>query len=290
MMLAIMVAMAPPKIATAIMLSEAQRLAREGKLTASRIACLMTGDKAKIMQLWRELCGDPSYVEEDLSEIWAVQLGTTTEQLNLDWYQRTKGRSLSRRGEVVLHPDYDWAASTIDGFDAVLPGPVEAKHTSGFEKFDIVLQRYQPQIHWQMECTQTKLCAFSVIEGGRQPRVEIVPYNKAYADELMARALRLMQHVWNMTEPVVLEPMEIRKIDPLINYNFTGNNAWATAADDWLNHRDAAVKHEEAEAKLRELIPNDARTVTGYSIVAKRDRANRISIRGINDEKPKRKK
>ena len=39
----------------------------------------MTGDKAKIMAVWRELCGDPTYEEENLDEVWAVQLGTTTE-------------------------------------------------------------------------------------------------------------------------------------------------------------------------------------------------------------------
>jgi predicted phage-related endonuclease len=271
------------------MLTEAQRLAREGKLTASRVACLMTGEKPKIMQLWRELCGDPGFVEEDLDDVWAVQLGSCTENLNLDWYTRKTGHVLTRRGEVVLHPDYDWAAATLDGFDAVIPGPVETKHVSGFEKFDVVLQRYQPQIHWQMEVTQTTKCAFSVIEGGRQPRVEIIDYNKDYADELMARALRFMEHVWNMTEPVVMEPVTIERISAQKDYNFIGNNQWAVAASDWLNHRNAAKLHDDAEAKLRELIPNDARTVTGYDVIAKRDRANRVSIRSVHDEKPKRK-
>jgi hypothetical protein len=272
-----------------LVLTEAQKLAREGKLTASRVACLMTGDKARIMQLWRELCGDPLFVEEDLDDIWAIQLGSCTENLNLQWYERKTGHVITRKGEVVLHPDYDWAAATIDGFDALLPGPVETKHVGGYEKRDVILQRYQPQLQWQMECTQTKACAFSVIEGARQPHVEIVEYNKVYADELMARALRLMQHVWNLTEPVVLEPVELKRIDPLRDYNFTGNNAWAIAATDWLTNRDAAKKHEEADDKLRELLPNDARTVTGYNVVARRDRANRVSIRGVDDEKLKRK-
>lgn len=271
------------------MLTEAQRLAREGKLTASRVACLMEGNKPKIMQLWRELCGDPGYMEEDLDDVWAVQLGSTTEGLNLSWYERKTGRVLTRRGEVIQSPDYEWAAATLDGFDDVIPGPVECKHVSGFEKFDVVLQRYQPQIHWQMECTQTRKCAFSVIEGGRQPRVEIVDYNKEYADELMARAIRFMECVWDMREPVVMEPLNIQRISSQKDYNFIGNNSWASAASDWLGHKSAAKLYEDAETKLRELIPNDARTVTGYDVIAKRDRANRVSIRSVHDEKPKRK-
>src|SRR5258705_5046093 len=221
-------------------LTNAQRLAREGKLTASRVAPLMTGDKAKIMAVWAELCGDPTYQEENLDDIWAVRLGSLTESLNLDWYEKIQNKILSRRGEVINHPDYDWAAATLDGFDATIPGPIECKHVSGFEKFDTVLQRYQPQIHWQMEVTQTRKCAFSVIEGGRQPRVEIVDYDKAYADELMARAIRLMEHVWNMTPPVKLQQVELKRISRLRDYNMTGNKQWATADGDFVELQKAA--------------------------------------------------
>lgn len=267
-------------------LTEAQRLARSGKLTASRVSCLMTGDKSKIMAVWRELCGDPTYEEENLDEVWAVQLGVTTEALNLDWYTRKTGRVLSRQGEVVIHPDYDWAAATLDGFDDVIPGPVEAKHVSGFEKRDAIIQRYQPQCHWQMECTDTKQCALSMIEGGRQPYVEIIDYNKEYADELMARALRLMENVWNMTPPVELEPVELKRISRLVDYNMTGSNEWAAAANDWLTHKDAAKLWDASVETLKGLFPNDGASATGYGLVAKRDKANRISIKPISDDKP----
>lgn len=270
-------------------LTDAQKLARAGKLTASRVAPLMTGDKAKIMAVWRELCGDPTYEEEDLDDVWAVQLGSTTENLNLDWYERKTGRALTRRGEVVVHPQYDWAAATLDGFDAYLPAVVECKHVSGFEKFDTVLQRYQPQIHWQMEVTGTSKCVFSVIEGGRQPRVEIVDLDRNYIDELMARANNLMVHVRNMTPPVEMEPVELKRITRVKDYNMTGNNQWAAAANDWSSHQKAAKLFKSAEETLKGLVPNDAATVAGYGIVAKRDKANRVSIKPLTPDpsKPK---
>ena len=92
-------------------LTEAQKLARAGKLTASRVACLMTGDKAKIMAVWRELCGDPTYQEENLDDVWAVQLGSLTESLNLDWYEKIKNKTLTRRGEVIVSPQYEVGGS-----------------------------------------------------------------------------------------------------------------------------------------------------------------------------------
>lgn len=271
-------------------LTEAQKLAREGKLTASRVACLMTGDKAKIMALWRELCGDPLHEEEDLEHVWDVRMGELTEELNLEWYERKRSVKVSRRGEVVQHPDYSWAAATLDGFDPSLPGPIEAKHVGGYEKREVIVQRYQPQIQWQMEVTGTQQCAFSVIEGKQQPRVEIIQRNKVYADELMARALRLMECVWSMREPVQLEPVELRTISPLKDYDFNGSNEWAHAAADWLSHRKAAEMFENAQSKLKELIPRDAKSVIGYDVVARRDRASRISIRGIHDKPAKKSK
>ena len=271
-------------------LTDAQKLAREGKLTASRVAPLMTGDKAKIMAVWRELCGDPTYEEESLDDVWAVQLGSLTESLNLDWYEKVKQKTLTRRGEVVSHPHYEWAAATLDGFDATIPGPVECKHVSGFEKFDTVLERYQPQIHWQMEVTETRKCAFSVIEGGRQPRVEIVDYNKEYADELMARALRLMEHVWNMTPPVEQEPLALKRVSRLIEYNMTGNNMWASAADDYIKHKDASDLWDKSVETLKGLTANDAISATGHGIIVRRDKANRLSVRPVNEKSTKRDK
>src|SRR5262245_50309021 len=108
------------------MLTTAQRIARQGKLTGSRIACLMTGDSKKIMQLYEEMVdGRP---EEDLSDVWAVQLGEATEKLNLRWYARKTGKEVTRKGEVVPHHYLAWAAVTLDGWCETLNCPIEAKH------------------------------------------------------------------------------------------------------------------------------------------------------------------
>ena len=95
------------------MLSPTQIEARKGKLTGSRISALMTGDAQKIMQLYLEMIGEAP--EIDLSDVWPVQLGAATEQLNCDWFERKNRTPVTRRGEVVVHPQYDWAACTLDG-------------------------------------------------------------------------------------------------------------------------------------------------------------------------------
>jgi predicted phage-related endonuclease len=168
------------------MLTAAQLKAREGKLTASRVACLMHGDADKIMQLYREMIGEGE--PEDLDHIWPVRLGSATEELNLDWFEMKNG-TLSRRGDVIVHKKYTWAAATLDGWYDDLGCPVECKHVGGREPLEIIIDRYQPQMQWQMEVTGASQCALSVIMGAAEPVVEFIDRDADYAAEMVKRGL-----------------------------------------------------------------------------------------------------
>jgi predicted phage-related endonuclease len=260
------------------MLSPDQIRMRDGRLTASRVACLMTSDPEKIMALWREMTGDPSFEPEDLSGVWAVQLGSHTESLNLAWYERRTGRPLSRQGDVVIHPKHDWAACTLDGWDDDLAAPVECKHVGGFEKTEAILARYAPQAHWQMIVTGSKKCVFSIIEGAREPIIETVNYDGGYAAELWSRAEQFMDCVATLTPPVILPPVE-PPAKPEKAYDFTGNNKWTSEAVTWAMNRQAAKDFIASERELKALVPADALRVFGGGIECKRDRAGRLSIK-----------
>lgn len=262
------------------MLSPIQIQQRDGKLTASRIACLMTGDEAKILDLWRELTGDPSYEPEDLSGVWAVQLGSHTESLNLSWYERRTGKPLSRQGEVVIHPEYDWAAATLDAWDDDLACPVECKHVGGFEKTDAVLARYAPQAHWQMIVTGANRCVFSLIEGAREPIIENVERDAEYAAELMRRAQAFMQCVFDLTPPVAPAPVAA-PTKPEKTYDMTGRNEWGAEAVTWLTTRQSAKDFSAAEKALKGLVPADAIRCHGHGIEIRRDKANRLSVKEL---------
>jgi predicted phage-related endonuclease len=264
------------------MLNAAQMKARDGKLTASRVACLMTGDNDKILNLWRELVGDPTYVEEDLSNVWAVQLGSCTEALNLEWYERRTGRDLSRHGEVVTRPGFDWAACTLDAFDEQMRAPVEAKHVGGFEKHEAVIARYMPQMHWQMLCTGTNLCMLSVIEGAREPVIDQVQFDGAYASELWDRAFRFMQCVWQIIPPVEMAPVAA-PVKAEKSYDMTGKNEWAAEAVTWVTTRQAAKDNAAADKAIKAMVPADAAKCTGHGIAVSRNRAGSLSIRELRE-------
>lgn len=258
------------------MLTDAQIKAREGRLTASRIACLMTGDAEKIMRLYREMIGEER--EEDLRGVWPVRLGEATEQLQLDWYEEQNGIAVTRRGEVVYHRKYAWAAATLDGWDNALKCPVETKHCGGREPIEIIIDRYQPQMQWQMECTEAHECALSVILGANAPVVEYIYRDIAYAAEMVARGKQFMACVRLRNPPVALAPVA-PPCDPTKIVDMQLNNAWAASAADWLATKADADRCRDAEKILKALVPADAKKVHGHGAIITRDRAGRLSLR-----------
>lgn len=259
-------------------LTTAQLAARKGRLTASRVAVLMNGTPGEIYNLWLELTDQP-FEEEDLTGNWSVQLGSTTEMLNLDWFARKHG-AIADIGKVVIHDSGDYAA-TLDAWSVALACPVECKHVGGFEDMETIIARYQPQMHWQMIITQATRCALSVIMGAKEPVVEVIEYDPAYGLEMQLRAASFMEHVKARTPPVAL-PAVAAPVIPTRIVSMEGNNEWASYADQWVQHRNAAMMCSEGERELKKLMPADALRAHGHGIRIKRDRAGRLSLREDN--------
>jgi predicted phage-related endonuclease len=262
------------------MLSPAQIKARKGLLTSTRMKCLMEGDAPAILQLYYEMTDDPAFEPVDLSDVWPVRLGEATEALNLEWYERKNNCTLTRQGEVVVHPHYDWAAATLDGWDAGLHCPVEAKCVGGREPLELVIDRYQPQCQWLQEVTGAKQCALSIIVGANPPVVEFIDRDAEYAAEMIVRGRQFIDCVTARRPPVAL-PAVPPPIDVSKYYDMTGRNEWAASAATWLATKATARDCVEAEKYLKSIVPPDAKKCTGYGVVITRDRAGRLSLREI---------
>ena len=75
---------------------------------------IMGEDQAALVRLWREKRGEVE--PEDLSENLIVQLGTATEELNRQWYERNTGNAVGSIQQRLIHPIHRWMAATLDGF------------------------------------------------------------------------------------------------------------------------------------------------------------------------------
>jgi predicted phage-related endonuclease len=257
-------------------LNAAQIARRMGKLTASRIGCLMTGDREKTDRLWREMIGDE--LPEDISHLWAVRLGEITEALQLDWYEERQHEEVNRRGEVVIHQIIDWAACTLDGWLTVMNCPIEAKHVGGREPLEIVIDRYQPQLQWQMMVTESREIALSLIIGASAPIVEIISRDDDYINIMIERGKQFMHCVRTRTPPVEL-PSIPSPVDAKLTYDMTGSNEWGNYAVEWISTNDAAKRNEDAGKLLKAMVPADAHKCHGHGVRITRNRVGHLSLR-----------
>ena len=258
------------------MLTPAQLEARKGRLTASRVGCLMRSEADNMMRLWREMTGQEQ--EEDLSRVWHVWFGGRTEEDQLDWFELENNMPVTRRGEVVVHPLHDCFAATLDGWIDFPARPIECKHTEHNTPVEVIIERYQPQLHWQMECCGVTHAVLSIIRGRDKPILEEIEMDHAYADELMRRGLRFMECVRKRVSPVILPPVPA-PVSKWIDYNMIGNETWERYAKTWLQTKGAAESCDEASKVLKSMVPADARKCFGYGARITRDRAGRLSLR-----------
>jgi predicted phage-related endonuclease len=258
------------------MLTPTQIDARKGKLTASRVACLMRGDKYEIDRLYLEMIGEQQ--PDDLRHVWTVRLGEATEQLNLDWFEEKNRMEVTLRGQVQVHVEHTWAACTLDGWVTATREPIECKCVGGREPLEVVIERYQPQMQWIMFVTEAVNCILSVIIGANEPIVEVIDRDEDYITEMVKRGKQFMWHVENRVPPVALEPVP-PPIDATKVYDMSSNNQWMSSAFEWLETVDEAKANKDAEKVLKSLVPTDGAKAFGGGVQISRNRAGALSLR-----------
>jgi len=158
-------------------------------------------------------------------------------------------------------------------------GPVDAKHVGGYETIETIVDRYTPQMHWQMIVTDSTWSALSIVEGAREPVVHEVLYDSDYGTELWTRAEAFMQCVEALTPPVILPPVQAPiPQSKWQTVDMVGNNAWASHATDWLENRDEAKLFATATKELKSLIEEDVGLAFGSGVKIKRNKAGHLSI------------
>ena len=264
-------------------LTAEQHAGREGKLTASQIKTIMTGSASEIMNLYRFHIGDPGYVEEDLTQNWNVQRGNATEALNLHFYEIRTGRELKRIGEQVAMPGRPEYVATLDAFDDVEQMPIDAKDSGAHMKPYDLLERYAPQLHWQMMCTETKRSFLRPSIGAAEPVNLLMEFNADYAAQLLARADAYWECVKTLTAPVEIEaaplpvPAEVLPI-VLEEVDMSLSNSFAEQAAVWLECEPYNKKFDKAVKEIKEFVkPNHGR-LYGHGIQIKRSKDNKLSI------------
>ena len=240
---------------------------------------ILSGDAERIVRLWREKRGEAE--PEDLSRVLPVMLGCWTEVFNRQWFEQLAGERVGSIGEHVACARRSWRRCTLDGVVEGSGALWEAKHTSAFARSDEVLERYMPQLQHNMAVTGRERAVLSVIFGNHKYEMIEVASDWLYQLELLEAEEEFWDCVQTGKEPVPLTPPPPPRPIGTREVCLEGNNAWASAAVDWLQHRNAAKAHASAVTSIKSLVEADVARAFGHGIEAKRSRSGAITIREL---------
>ena len=267
-----------PQISTLGLSADALSARRDG-IGGSDANIIMSGDAERVLALWQQKRGEAA--NEDLSSVLPVMLGCWTESFNRQWYAKQTALAVTEEGSSWTSIAHPWRKATIDGLIETKPAVWEAKHTSAFAKPDEVLARYMPQLQHNMSVCGVEQAVLSVIYGNHKWEAYEIASDWLYQDELFAAEERFWTCVLTGEPPSAIAPPPTPKPIAYRELCLTGNNMWASAADDWLAHVEAAKKHAAALKTLKELIPDDVSRAFGHGLEAKRSKSGAITVKGV---------
>src|SRR3954451_11409435 len=251
---------------------------RRSFIGGSDARVIMGDDEAKLVRLWREKRGEGE--PEDLSNNLIVQLGTVTEPLNRQWYQRNTGQVVTKVQRRVFHPVKRWMAATLDGmveatgavFEAIFMLPWTFSEEAAAEK-------HMAQRQHNMWVTASRTAVLSIITGGGK-WVEMTIFADPLYQHLLLTAERKFWRCVESGEPPRLFGIEPprAKIEAGRTVDMSASNPWAEFASVFCQTRGAHAEHDAAKAELKKLMPEDAKEAVGHGIRAKRSKSGAISF------------
>jgi predicted phage-related endonuclease len=258
----------------------AERLdARSRGIGGSDANIILSGDPERVLRLWQEKRGDAE--PEDLSGRLAVVLGCWTEEFNRQWYAKLSGNPVTDAGVQLTCTTYRWRKCTLDGVVAGSGAIFEAKHTNSFVKPEDVLERYMPQLQHNMAVAKADRAVLSVIFGNARYEMFEVAADWLYQLDLLEAEKAFWSAVLSGEPPVVVDAPPAPRPVATRELSFEGNNAWASAAADWLQTNQTAKTHATACKTLKNLLDDDVRRAFGHGVEARRNKAGAITIRSL---------
>ncbi len=238
----------------------------------------MGDDEGRLLRLWREKRGELE--SEDLSANLIVQLGTITEDLNRNWYERNTGFTVKDVQRRLRHPVVKWMGATLDGMVEPSGAVFEAKFMLPWTfTEEAAAEKHMAQLQHNMWVANAKSAVLSIITGGGK-WVEMTVYADPLYQHLLLTAERKFWRCVQSGDPPRLfgiEPSRPR-LEAVRVVDMTASNSWAEFAGIYRRTRPAYQEHEAAKADLKKLVPEDAKEATGHGLRAKRSKSGALSF------------
>ena len=271
---------------------------RKGFIGGSDMRRIMDGDW---VSLWQEKTGRVE--PDDLSDVLPVQLGSFTEDFNINWFCKQNNCNVYKKQQTF---EMNWNAvplkGTVDGcvyiseaqHDVVTDEIVECKHTYEGNNMEACLSMYMPQIQFYMWLAQAKGCYLSVIFGNRRWESVYVQKDWQYIEQMQVRLQEFWQCVVKDEQPFGNLFSESKhgvsidkiKVDGMVKRDASSDNEFISRCHDYIEQHQSAKLFESAKSDLKAMVANDEREVYCDLLTIKRDKrgALRITVKENNDE------
>jgi predicted phage-related endonuclease len=255
-----------------------KRRDRRSFIGGSDARIIMGADEQALVRLWREKRGEAE--PEDLSGNLIVQLGSVTEDLNRQWYERQSGHVVTDVQRRVQHPVIRWMAATLDGVVEGTGAVFETKFMLPWSfSEEAAAEKYMPQLQHNMWVTNARAAVLSIITGGGKWVEITIPADALYQHLLLTAEKKFWRCVESGEPPRLfgVEPPRPR-IEAVRIVDMTSSNSWAEFAGVFRRTREAYVEHENAKTELKGLMPEDAKEAIGHGVRAKRSKSGAVSF------------
>ena len=262
---------------------------RKGFIGGSDMNRIMSGDW---LDLWLIKTGRKE--SDDLSDNLAVQLGSYTEQFNIDWFSKSliNNRSVSDTQKVFK---ITWEGiplkGAVDGMITQDNAVLECKHTYEYNTIQNCLERYMPQIQFYMWLSSSDSCYLSVIFGNRRWESVNVSYDKDYVEKMKVHLVEFWRCVSSDIEPfqgtsvevpyeLGISPISIDNIlvDKMIRRDANTDNEFISRCHDYIEQEANAKIFDNAKADLKAMVGDDEREVYCDLLTIKRDKRGSLRI------------
>jgi len=254
---------------------------KEEFIRGSDMVSLMRGDWHKLYQIKKGLVG-----RDDLSNMFNVQLGTFTEDFNLQWAEKIYDYKFVNKFQVSQTKQYGniTLQGSPDGMDTEHKIIIECKHTHSMNTMENMINYYMPQMQFYLYITQYKKCLLSVIFGNKWEAVEI-DSSSAYQEKLLQSIKTFWEYIIHNKEPDGIDTIVIdKKITNKIPINgktkreVTSSNSFAVYVNQYLHHEESAKIFENAKKEIKEEIKPNESEIYNDKISVKRDKRGSIRI------------
>lgn len=258
---------------------------RQGFIGGSDMRRIMDGDW---VSLWEEKTGRTQ--PEDLSNHLAVQLGTHTEDFNLQWFADNELNATEQGLDLLSKQrtfEMNWEGVPCRGtVDACIHNTheiVEAKHTYERNTMEGCLNMYMPQIQFYLWVSVKDGCYLSVIFGNRRWESVYIKKDWDYIHKMQVHLKEFWGHVKADTRPFGdehISPASIDKIpvDGMTRRDASSDNEFISRCHDYIEQEQSAKFFESAKSDLKAMVADDEREVYCDLLTIKRDKRGALRI------------